>query len=62
MNDLSIGLLIVELDILISAYQKTGIKLEDDSTTYIFDDKGADILRLLNLVTSELVKRIGFPF
>ena len=62
MKDLSSDLLFAQLEFLMSAYKETDINLTVGSTYSIADDRGADLLRLLNMVTSELVARIDLPF
>ena len=62
MKDLCSDLLLAQLEFLMSAYKETDINFVDGSTTSVVDDRGADLLRLLNVVTSELVARIDLPF
>lgn len=62
MKDLCSDLLLAQLEFLMSVYKETDINFIVGSTTSIADDRGADLLRLLNMVTTELVARIDLPF
>lgn len=62
MKALSSDELLTLLEVLSDVYKKTSVVYVSGSDREIVDDKGADLLRLIRSVSSELVSRIGLPF